>query len=250
MELWVKVLLVILVAFAGSFTQRVTGFGFGIVAMIFLPYLVSSYASATLLANLLSIAMSTYIAIKMRKNIQWKLILPCIISGCTMTFFAIQFMKGMTNTFLKALLGGFLVLLSVYFIFVSNKIKIKASVLSGVLLGGLSGILGGIFSTGGPPMVIYLLSATSSMTDYLASIQCHFMIINLFTLVTKIASGFLTSEVVIFALFGYIGIFSGVLLGDRFTGKIDGAKLKKVIYGFMAISGVVTLVTALAEMSA
>lgn len=248
MELWVKVLLVILVAFGGSFIQRVTGFGFGIFAMIFLPYLVSSYASATLLANLLSIAMSTYITIKMRKNIQWKLILPCVISGCIMTFFAIQFMKGMTNTFLKALLGGFLVLLSIYFIFISSKIKIKANIFSGVLLGALSGILGGIFSTGGPPMVIYLLNATNSVSDYLASIQCHFLLINLFTMATKIASGFLTKEVVIFALFGYIGIFSGVFLGDRFASKIDGAKLKKVIYGFMAISGVVTLVTALAEM--
>lgn len=248
MDLWVRILLVILVAFGGAFIQRVTGFGFGIFAIMFLPYLVSSYGSATLLANLLSVTMSVFIAIKMRKNIQWKLIIPCMIAGYITTFLAVEFMKGQSNAILKAILGGFLIVLSVYFIFVSNRVKIKATLFSGVMLGGLSGALGGLFSTGGPPMVIYLLSATSSVAAYMATMQCHFAIMNMYTIGVKIAAGLLNTEVLILALFGYIGVFLGTFLGAKVADRLDGAKFKKTVYGFMAISGVITLVTALLEL--
>ena len=45
------VILFLTLAFASSFLQRVTGFGFGILLMTVLPYLAPSYAEATAISG-------------------------------------------------------------------------------------------------------------------------------------------------------------------------------------------------------
>ena len=60
---------------------------------------------------------------------------------------------------LKKVFGVFLMLLSVYFLVFSSKLKIKATLMSATVCGTLAGILGGLFGIGGPPMVIFFLAA-------------------------------------------------------------------------------------------
>ena len=45
--------LVIIITFFASFIQRVSGFGFGIFAMTFLPYIMSAYTEANVLSSML-----------------------------------------------------------------------------------------------------------------------------------------------------------------------------------------------------
>ena len=74
-----KVLLLILIAAAASFVQRVSGFGSGITAMMFLPYLFTSTPVAAAMASLWSTATSSYNAVRYRKNIAFKTILPLLL---------------------------------------------------------------------------------------------------------------------------------------------------------------------------
>lgn len=53
MSVWALIFLFLFVT-AASFTQRVTGFGFGIIVMTVLPYLLPSYGEATALSGLLA----------------------------------------------------------------------------------------------------------------------------------------------------------------------------------------------------
>ena len=74
-------ILIALVTVLASYVQGVTGFGFGIVAMIFLPAFLL-YTEANVLSSVLSTVTSATILISAYKNVHWKnLIFPLIGSG-------------------------------------------------------------------------------------------------------------------------------------------------------------------------
>ena len=69
---------IFLLATGASFVQRTTGFGFGIFIMTLLPFLMPSYGEATGLSGLLAFTTSLIAAIKFRKYITWKRLLPIL----------------------------------------------------------------------------------------------------------------------------------------------------------------------------
>ena len=56
------------------------------------------------------------------------------------------------------------------------------------------------------------------------------------------ANGFITSEVIVASMFGIAGCMAGNLLGRMVFDKLDGAKLKKIIYAGMIISGILMII--------
>ena len=64
-------ILIAVVTVAASFIQSVTGFGFGILAMIFLPHILI-YTEANVLSTMLSAATSFTVAVALWRKIDWK----------------------------------------------------------------------------------------------------------------------------------------------------------------------------------
>lgn len=226
----------------GSLIQRVTGFGYGIFVMMFFPYLLT-YGEASALAGMISATTSSITAVSLRKHIAWKNIFAPFLSCTVTSYIAIQFMAGQADNTLKLLLGVMLIALSVYFIFFSNKIRIKPSLFAGILAGALSGVMSGLFAMGGPPMVIYYMSSTEDMKEYLATIQTYFALSNLYTMTVKAFAGFVTGRVLIFYVIAAISAFVGMQIGKRVFNHCKPQLLKKIIYGFMACSGVINIVS-------
>ena len=83
---------------------------------------------------------------------------------------AVYFSAVVSGKIFKILLGIVLVLLSFYFLFFDSKIKIRPTTVNGVFAGTLSGVLVGLFSTGGPPVVLYLSKATTDNLIYFATV--------------------------------------------------------------------------------
>lgn len=65
---------------AASFLQRVSGFGFGILVMTVLPYIMPSYGEATALSGLLAMVTSGIVVLKMWRQIPWGKLLPILIT--------------------------------------------------------------------------------------------------------------------------------------------------------------------------
>ncbi|MBP5270029.1 MAG: TSUP family transporter, partial [Clostridia bacterium] len=143
-----------------------------------------------------------------------------------------------------------LVLMSVWFVFLSKRIKIKDSPLSALACGGLSGLLGGLFSMSGPPAVVsFLESSKGDNLRYLGTIQAYFLITNAFSCVVKASNGFLTREVAVLYAAGLLGVLAGAAVGSLVFNRLDGGKLRKTVYVFMACSGVVNVVTGIIRLT-
>ena len=243
-----KWILIVLVTLGASFTQSVTGFGFGIVAMIFLPFFLL-YTEANLLSSILSTITSALVIISMYKKISWKNLIFPLIGSLVANYFAVTFVKSAKNEFLILLLGIALFLLSLYFFFFSNKIKIRPTWYAGLIAGVLSGIMSGLFSIGGPPVVVYYLQSEKDTEHYLATISTYFIFSGIISVSMKILSGFLTLNVGLGLALGIFGMLLGAFLGKRTRNKINPQAMKKAVYGVMAASGVVNIVTSIVQMA-
>ena len=232
-----------LVSGTGSLIQRITGFGYGIFVMMFFPHFMGSYGEANALSGMISATTSIVVALSMRKSINWKNLPAPLITSAVTSYIAVQFMAGQTDEMLKMLLGIALILLSIYFFFFSGKIQFKPALWKGALAGALSGVMNGLFAMGGPPMVIYFMMSSKDMKEYLATIQMYFALSNIYTTAIKASAGYVTREVLIFYIIAGLAALLGVWLGKRVYNRCKPGILKKAVYGFMAISGVINIVT-------
>lgn len=236
-----QIVLLILVGIGAGFVQRVSGFGLGIFAMLFLPYLTPDIASAATISCLFSCGTSTYNAIKYRKNIPFKVVLPLMCAALVVIPFAVRYSVSVSAEFFTVLLGVVLIVLSIYFIFFDKRVSIKPTLFNSIVSGGLGGILNGLFSTGGPPIVLYLSHAIADNIIYFAGIQFYFAVTNIYATVFRAVNGVVTWNLLYLAAIGFVGCMAGDVLGKLIFDKLDGRKLRLVIYIGMIISGLLMI---------
>jgi len=243
MEIHILVLITI-VTLGASYIQSVTGFGFGIIAMIFLPSLLL-YTEANVLSSILSTVTSALVVIAIHRKTSWKNLIFPLLGSTVANYLAITFVKSAKNELLTLLLGFALFALSIYFFFFSNKIKIKPTWYIGLIVGSISGVMSGLFSIGGPPVVIYYMQSEDNTDRYLATISAYFVFSGLISIFMKVAAGFVTQNVLLGLALGFLGMLAGSFLGKRTRDKANPKMIKKAVYGVMAISGLMNIATSL-----
>lgn len=235
------VILIFLLAFGGSYIQRVSGFGFGIFVMTALPYLMPSFGEATALSGLMAIVCALIPAYTHRKYVPWKKLLVILAVFLIVSFFSVRLLTCINGNSIKRILGVVLILVSIYFFVTSGNLRMKPSIPVQASMGALSGIMGGLFAMQGPPAVIYFTSATETKEEYIAISQWYFLIGNLFMTAFRFGNGFVTPAVGYGFLAGVPAVLLGLNLGSRTSRKLPVAVIRKVIYAVLAISGIIAL---------
>lgn len=182
MNVWQGILL-IFISFGSGFVQRVSGFGLGIFAMIFLPHFLLTHTAAAAISSLLSSVASSYNTLRYRKNVQYKTALPMIGAALVSIPIAVHFSANVPKELFQMLLGAVLIILSIYFMFFNKHLKIRPTMVNGII----------------------------------------------------------TPEILLYAGIGIIGCMAGDAVGKAVFDKLDGDKLKSVIYVGMIISGVILI---------
>ena len=231
----------ILLCIGASFIQRTTGFGFGIFIMSMLIHLVPSYGEAVTLSGMLALTTSLTIALRLRKLVVWKRLLPMLITFIIVSSICIFFLKRIEDVLLRQILGVVLILTSIYFAFISKHITLKPSPKAQVGTGILSGLMGGFFGMQGPPAVLYFISSEKDKQHYMAMTQVYFVLGNAMMTVVRAQNGFLTSTVVHDYFYGLIGVVTGTLLGAFVFNRIPSRIFRYVVYAYIGISGVMIL---------
>lgn len=226
---------------AGAVVQATTGFGFGILCMAVFPYILPSYLQATAVSSVCVATMSTMVAIRQRRYINFKIILPLFVGYSIASIWSVRYAKAQAEGFMLRLLGCVLILVSIYFIFFSEKIHIKPTFLNGVAAGLLGGVGSGMFSIGGPPVVLYLMSAISDKDEYRACSLTYFALGSWYVSVVRWSNGMLNAQTFQLWLMAIATLCAGTYIGNRIFNRINAATLKRLVYCFMAVSGVTML---------
>ena len=229
----------------GGFVQSITGFGSAVMMMTVLPRFFN-VVSAAAVSNSICLGMALMQAWHYRKKVSLRaIILPTILYDLA-SMATISRVGGMDMGKVTLGFGVFLVLLGLYFLFIAKGEKVNVTLPLTIALGLAAGVSDGFFSIGGPFMAIYFLGVSKDHESYLGNIQTHFAINNIITLSTRITKGIYTMNFLPLTAVGLVAVFLGQFFGTKISGKLDADKARRLVYGYVVVSGLITIVQQLA----
>ena len=230
----------IVVCIVGAVLQSSIGFGFPIFAMIFISMLFP-FQTATTITQAAGILGVGYFFFRYIRQVRWRVLAPFILSAIPVGMLCTLVSDKLDVSLLKIYLGVVLVLIALFFLFFDKKVHMKANTLSGIVLGGISGVLNGFFAIGGPPVALYLLPATNEKIPYIATANAYFFLFKVFNLALRFTNGSFASEHVPFLAMSIAAMVVGSLIGDKVMNRLPMELMKKLIYIFVGLSGVLII---------
>lgn len=224
------------IVLVSALLQSVSGFGFGIVLMAVAP-LFLPYETALGLSTILGIVLNASILLRCWRHIDWKQLWLPLIFGLLGATAGVFLLSSSPPQVYKRALGVFLLLLSIWFFFFSERVRIKANLRNAGIAGAISGICGGLFTINGPPMVLYFISVIKDKRVYQATLQAYFFLNAVWLLALRLLMHQIPAGVGTLTLWGLAGLIIGSLVGGKIFDRVDSAKLKRFIYLFMAVAG-------------
>ena len=222
---------------AAGFLQTVTGFGAATVLMLVLPYFFDMAASPALSSSI-CMGLAASLALRFRHAIRLRLVLlPSLIYTAVSILAA-----GADLRLLSIGFGVFLTALSVYFLFFGSKAALKSGRVSMVVCSAVSGVCAGLFSIGGPTMALYYLAVTERKEEYLGNIQFLFAVTYAAGLPQRVSSGAYTAALLPMTVLGIGAILAGRQLGLRVSERLDPERVKKLVFLYVGLTGILTLV--------
>ncbi|MCL2367654.1 MAG: sulfite exporter TauE/SafE family protein [Oscillospiraceae bacterium] len=232
---WV-IVVTAMVMFLGATAQASTGFGFALISMAILP-LMLPVADILIMVPFVSLPGIIIVFIKNFRHINYRILaIPAIISFI-ITIIGFRVVLASENVLIMRLLGGVLLLLSVYFYFFSHKVRIPVNNASATVVGLTSGVLGGLFGIGGPPMALFCAMATRDKQEYIATTQAFFVIVLTTRIIDIILFVGFTETVATILPFALGAALLGMVLGMYIFNKMNVTVLQKAVYVVMALAG-------------
>lgn len=217
-----------------------TGFGAAVFMMLFIPHFFDMI-TAPAVTSAITMGLSLTLAWKFRNHIRWKCCLLPTVVYLIFSTTSISLARKMNLEYLSLAFGVFLIALAIYLFVFSEKITMQANQKTAVACAMISGITSGFFGIGGPLMAVYFISAIDDKNAYIGTLQFLFAFTNTVNLLTRIANGIFTVDMLPAVALGFAAITVGKLAGLRILDKINPGRIKKLVYAFVGISGILSL---------
>jgi len=225
---------------AASFVMGLAGFGIALVAMAFLPYLMSTADAIVLLtiyAELFSLAM----LVQLRRDVVPRSILDLLVGTIAGTPLGVWGLAALPTSVLNRLIGLMLVVAFVLEIRGLYPQKLEGR-RWGLGAGALAGVIGGAVGLPGPPVVLYAATQGWTARTVKANLQAFFVVNQGAILIGYWWAGLLTPPVwnltLGFALPAIAGAVTGALLFER----VDQRRFRQLVFVLILLSGLALLV--------
>jgi uncharacterized membrane protein YfcA len=193
---------------------------------------VSTSATFTMLCGF--ILLTTF---QTRKWIR-KDVLPMLIGGAIIgTIVGTYMLTSFKSDILRKLLGAFIIAYALKMLLWNKSNGKEPKNFIGIIAGFFGGLLGGLFSTGGPPVVIYLNKKTCDRRIFRATIVFYFLIVNSWQFAVYCYTGLITMSVLKFILYLLPAFVLGNLIGSFLHVKINDALFSRIIGVVLLITG-------------
>lgn len=231
------IVLICVILFFAAFIQASSGFGYAITAMAFLP-LFLPLTDCMMISIICSTVTVAYLFIKYRKHVNYKIAVLPLIFCLAGVLVGLTLLINSPNEIALKILGAFLITLSVYFFFFSERIRIPNNRISASTAGLISGLTGGFFNIGGPPIVLFYCAAAKDKKEYIATLQ----FLSLSMIVLKFVYLWLTvgisKQTLIISPFGVVASVLGMILGMFVFDKLPHKTINRIVYVIMAVAGI------------
>lgn len=238
----------ILVMLVGTYTQTVTGFGMGMIVLgVVAQFELTTITFASVIISLMMLANGS-IALKGkwqrldRRALMYSIIglIPALILGVLLlTYLSRDF----TQT-LQAILGGAIFLGGVFIMMKPDPLKVRSGELSFSIAGATAGVLGGLFSIAGPPLVYQYYRQPFSIDNIRLSLLAIFLLMNIGRLIVLMIQGELTLEMLWIGLLCVPAVSIATVAGRRYPPPCSDKTMRRVAFLLLVTIGISLMFTA------
>jgi len=236
-------IIVLATVLLAGFVSGLAGFGFGLVLMAILPYLLSVRVVAPLATLYIPLVFLATI-IPVRKHLDWKVLLPVLVGAAVGVPLGVWGLASFPETVVKRVLGAAILAICAYELVLGRRKAVQMRHEWGLPIGLFAGLLTGAFATGGPPVMIYLTARSESRFAIKAAASAYFIVASLYKVPFLWIHRLLTWEVIRLALFMAPAAAAGVVAGMLLFHKVSNKVFRIVVLLLLSVAGLLLVIGA------
>lgn len=232
----VTLLLILAILFVAGLMKTMLGFGDTLLTMPLLLMVLDSRVATPLAAMVISV-LTALMLLRDWKQVDFRSSWRVMAAAALGVPFGVWGLSSLPSRWITLGLGLVLVLVGAFYL-LRPTIRWVPGPRWGFLFGFLSGLLGGAFTTGGPPVVIYATLRRLPPEEFRATLQGWFTPLNVLVLSAHAAAGMWTPQVL--ELFGLAlpGALAALWLGTRMKNVIPEHAFERTVYTILVLLGV------------
>ncbi|MDR3584048.1 MAG: sulfite exporter TauE/SafE family protein [Desulfosporosinus sp.] len=228
-----------------SLIQSITGFGFAVVGTPLLLFFMEPRQVVSLM-NFDALLLNLMVIYKTRGRSDPKVIWPLFTASLFGIIPGVYILKVIDPSILKLCIG--IIILLVACLMASNyAVTIKREKLATVLVGILSGFMGGSTSLSGPPVALFLMNQQQDKEAFRANLVRFFCLGNIATLIIMYYMDTLDTSVFTQLIYAIPGVLVGVWLGEKAFAKVSPKFFRWLTLSIIFFCGVVSVASALVK---
>ena len=241
-----SLLIFLTVVAIGSYIQTVTGFALGLVIMGAVTLLnLSPVAFVAIVVSLLALVNSSLALLKEGHSVHWRTV-RLVVAGLVPAVFIglklLDYLSMQSVATLKTVLGVFIIgsgLLLVYKPHPKPKRDGDASFFG---IGMVGGLFGGLFSTGGPPIVFHLYRQPLQLNVIRTTLLAIFIAATIVRITYVGLRGDINRDVIELALYSMPLVLLFTWIGKRWRPPLSDLAMRRVAFGLLIVLGVMLLI--------
>jgi uncharacterized membrane protein YfcA len=218
------------------------GFGSGLIAVGGLAMMLPDVRDVAVLLMLVNLPVELSVVVASRRTIEWRGVLWLglgVAVGIPLGTAALRYGE---PTFILTLLGAFLVAVGVAFLLLPEGRKVRIPVWAQPPTGLLSGVLSGMFSTGGPPLIFYYQLTGAEKGVFRGNLMALFLVGTCIHVPSYLVGGLVTEPRVWSALACLPAVAIGAVLGHLAHIELSERTFRRLVSVLLAIIGGVLLI--------
>ncbi|MFC1609510.1 sulfite exporter TauE/SafE family protein [Myxococcota bacterium] len=215
------------------------GFGGGLVAVGCLALVLVNIQDVVVMLVLVYLPAELYVAVTSRKEISWRGVLLVCAGVAGGVPLGAWLLKHSEPTFVLALLAGFLIVAGLAFLLLPRHRSVRWPPWTAPPVGALAGLLGGMFGTGGPPVILYYQLGGMAKSAFRGSLMTIFLFVSLVRLPAYATAGLITEERLVSSLAVMPVVLIGAWLGNRIHLQMAEQTFQRLVSVFLIVVGLV-----------
>jgi uncharacterized membrane protein YfcA len=232
----------ILLTGAAAYAQTLTGFAFGLITMggVGLTGLLS-LPDAAMIVSMLTFVNATQMLLKGWRDVAWRefrLVMAASIPLLFVGYALLDWLAGTRADILRLVLGLVIIASSLQLARKPEPLGQESGTLSFLFFGAIAGIMGGLFSTAGPPLVYHFYRQPMPLVTVRETLVTVFALNAVFRIGVVVVAGDLPSGSTWAGLLAVPAVMGATYAARRWPPPVSPAAMRRIVFVLLFLSGV------------
>ncbi len=241
-ETWTQYLLTCGILFIAQIVYVLFGFGSGLIAVGALAVVFPDIRDVVVMLLLVNLPAEVWIAWKARAEVRWR---PIAILGTGIALgipLGAIILRNSEPDFILTVLGVFLIIVGMVFLRLPTAGKFTPPGWAAPPTGLLSGLLTGLFGTGGPPLIIWYHLCAPHKAAFRGNLMTIFLLMTFVRVPSYAAAGLITRERLLSMAVVMPAVLLGAWTGNRLHLEVSEVWFRRLVSALLVVLGLVQVI--------